>query len=161
MTRQWRPTRPFAVAIALIALLAACEPAPVVIPQGAQVVRVAVTDETVQIAPRTVRAGDVYFVNEGPEMGFSIISRMAAGDAGPTGMTQAQIDALAAGDFQSTQQDGLSVSCGADEWTEARHWQGCRENGVRTLGPGFYAILGPGGDEPGVPPVMDVLEVVP
>jgi hypothetical protein len=32
---------------------------------------------------------------------------------------------------------------------------------VRTLGEGLYAIMGRGGDEPGVPPEMDVLEVVP
>jgi hypothetical protein len=30
-----------------------------------------------------------------------------------------------------------------------------------TLSEGLYAILGSGGEEPGVPPVIDVIEVVP
>jgi hypothetical protein len=148
-----------AMVVALV--LAACLPPPVVIPPGAPTVHVTVTDDSVALAPSTVPAGDVYFVIEGPSMGFSFVRRMDAPNAEPTGMTQAQIDAIARGDFQSTMLEGIGVSCGEDEWTEERHWQGCRENSVMTLSEGLYAALGSGGEEPGVPPIMDVLEVVP
>ena len=148
-------------AAVLVALgLAACLPPPVVIPDGAQVVHVTTAEEVAIVTPRTVLAGDVYFVIEGPAMGFTLVRRLAAGDAEPSGMSQAQIDRVSQGDYQDTQIEGFAVSCGSDAWTEADHWQGCRENAVLTLTEGLYAILATG-EEPGVPPVLDVLEVVP
>jgi len=148
--------------VALMVLaLTSCEPAPVVIPPGAQVVHVRVTDESVRIAPATVRAGDVYFVNEGPATGFALVRRSAAPDAELEGMTRDQVDAVARGDYELTSIEGFAVGCEPDQWTDERGWADCRPNAMVTLTEGFYAILGSGGDQPGVPPVMDVLEVVP
>lgn len=147
--------------IPLVLVLAACQPPPVQIPPEAEVVHVSLTDERVRLAPATVRAGDVYIVIEGPGTGFTLVRRLVAPDADPTGMTQEQVDQVAGGDFQSTQIEGFAVSCAPDAWTPERRWQGCRENSMVTLTEGLYAILGAGGDEPGVPPVMDVLEVTP
>ena len=145
----------------LILVLAACQPPTVEIPPEAEVVHVSLTDESVRLEPPTVQAGDVYFVIEGPGTAFTLVRRLTAPGAEPTGMTREGIDRVARGDFQSTQLEGFEVSCAPDAWDPERHWQGCRENSMTTLTEGVYAILGPGGEEPGVPPVMDVLEVTP
>ena len=144
-----------------VVILGACDVhEPVVIPAGAEVVRVTASDEEVRLAPETAAAGDVYLVLEGPNQGIEFVSRLADPDASPEGMTQAEIDRVAAGDYQSTMLEGFSVTCAADEWTEAQHWEGCGENVRLTLTPGLYAVLA-SPDEPGVAPVMAVLEITP
>ena len=152
---------PSRLLIPLVLVLAACQPPPVQIPPGAEVVHVSLTDDSVRLAPATVRAGDVYFVIDGPGTGFSLVRRLVAPDADPTGMTREEIDQVARGDYQSTMLEGFAVSCAPDAWTPERQWQGCRANSMVTLTEGLYAILGGEGEEPGVPPVMDVLEVTP
>jgi hypothetical protein len=149
------------VALVAALLIAACQPPPVVIPPDAQVVHVSMTDDSVRIEPESVRAGDVYFVMEGPGTGFSLVSRLPSPDAEPTGMTPAQIDAVAGGDFQSTRMEGYAITCAPDAWTEERHWDGCGENVKTTLTPGLYAILGPQGEPISGASVMAVLEVEP
>ena len=144
-----------------VVILAACDVhEPVVIPAGAEVVRVTASDEEVRLTPETAAAGDVYLVLEGPNQGIEFVSRLVDPDASPEGMTQAEIDRVAAGDYQSTMLEGFSVTCAADEWTDAQQWEGCGENVKLTLAPGLYAVLA-SPDEPGVAPVMAVLEVTP
>ena len=133
---------------------------PVVIPPGASTVRVLASEAGVRLTPDTAPAGDVYLVLDGPNQGIEFVSRLADPNGSPEGMTQAQVDAVAAGDFQSTLLEGFSVACDVDEWTEEERWEGCGENVKLTLTPGFYAVLA-GGEEPGVAPVMAVLEVTP
>ena len=149
--------------IAVPLMTAACgleQPPPVVVPPGAQVVHVTVTEDSVQLVPASVQAGDVYLVLEGPNPSISFVGRMEADDARMRGMDKAQVRAVAQGDFRSTGIDGISVSCEVGAWTEARHWEGCGENVQLTLAPGFYVVL-PGSEDPGVAPVMAVLEVSP
>ena len=148
------------VAPLAVLVLAACQPPPVIIPNGAQVVRVTTTEDAAMLAPRTVQNGDVYFVIEGPGLGFTFVSHRAEGDAEPSGMTEAQIERIRRGDYQDTQIEGFAVSCAPEAWTEASRWEGCRENSMLTLTEGLYAVLA-NSEEPGAPPVMDVLEVVP
>ena len=131
---------------------------PIVIPEGAQVVHVTASDEGVALAPDSVVAGDVYFVIEGPNQSVQIVSRMTATDASSSGMDRAQVERVSRGDFQDTAWDGFEVTCGLDEWTPARHWQGCGENHVLPMSEGLYGVVS-GAEEPGVPPVMAVLEV--
>jgi hypothetical protein len=148
------------VALALLMVPACDVHEPVVIPPGASTVRVLASEDGVVLTPATAPAGDVYLVLDGPDQGIEFVSRLADPDGSPEGMTQDQIDAVAAGDFQSTMLEGFSVTCGADEWTFEQRWEGCGENVKLTLTPGFYAVLA-GAEEPGVAPVMAVLEVTP
>jgi hypothetical protein len=133
---------------------------PVVIPAGAQVVRVRVSNTEVALRPASVRAGDVYLVNEGPAQGFTFIARSSGPGAEVEPMTEADVERLALGDFQFTSMDAFAVTCAPDQWTEGGHWEGCGENVALTLSAGRYAILA-GAEEPGVAPVMAVLEVAP
>lgn len=159
-----RAPRGIAVAVAAIAAAAvasACDVhEPVVIPAGAQVVRVTVSEAEVVVQPASVRAGDVYLVNEGPAQSFTFVARSSGPDAETEPLSDADVQHLARGDFQFTSMELFSVSCAPDQWTEERHWEGCGENVPLTLSAGSYVILA-GAEEPGVAPVMAVLEVVP
>lgn len=155
---------PYAAPLAIV-WVAACDldldvHEPVVIPQGAQVVRVFADDESVQLVPASVQAGDVYLVLEGPNPAITFVSRPPGPGAELEGMDEDQARRVAEGDFQDTGIDGISVTCAADAWTEERHWTGCGENVKLTLAPGFYGVLARS-DDPGVAPVMAVLEVTP
>jgi hypothetical protein len=153
--------RTLIAASVLLVVIAACgleQPAPIVIPPGAQVVRVFADDESVRLVPASVRAGDVYFVLEGPNPAISFISRAEQGGE-PEGMDEAQVQRVAQGDLQNTSTDGFSVTC-EREWNPEERWTGCRENALFVLGPGFYA-LSASNEDPGVAPVMAVLEVTP
>ncbi len=148
-------------AAAALLVLAACEPPQVVIPDGAtNVVHVHLDAETVRLDPATVRAGDVFFVIEGPGPAFSLVRWLGAPDAEPRGLTPAEITRLRDGDYVWTQLDSYNVRCDPNAWTEERHWQGCRENAMVPLLPGMYAIVAGSGDG-GVAPIMAVLEVEP
>jgi hypothetical protein len=155
--RRWVSTA------ALLALAgAACDVhEAVVIPDGAQVVRVVADDAHVALAPAAVSAGEVYLVLEGPNPDLSVISR-ATGPPGASaeGMTVDQVQRLRQGDYQSTVTETFAVSCGTDEWTAANRWEGCGENVRLTLAPGLHVVM-TGADEPGTPPTMAVLEVTP
>lgn len=148
--------------LALTLLIGACDVhEPIVIPADAEsVVHVTATDDSVTIEPSTVSAGDVYFVLEGPNTAISFVARKDAPDAPVEGMDAAQVERLAEGDYQFTAMDGFAVTCGPDEWTEKRHWEGCGENHVLALGPGLYALVA-SDEAPSVSPVMAVLEVTP
>ncbi len=148
-------------AAAAVLPITACLPPAVVIPDGeTNVVHVHVAPENVQLDPETAEAGDVYFVIEGPGMEFSLVRWLGAPDAVPRGLTPAEIARLRQGDYQFMQLEAYGVSCGEDEWTEERHWEGCREVVLMSLTPGLYAIMGNPGD-PGAAPIMAVLEVGP
>ena len=150
-----------AAAIALAATTAACDVhEPIVIPAGAQVIRVTVSDTEIALQPASVHAGDVYLVNEGPAPDFTFVARSSGPGADAEPMSDADVERLALGDFQFTSMEGFSVSCAPDQWTEGRHWEGCGENVALTLSAGRYAILA-GAEEPGVAPVMAVLDVDP
>ena len=151
----------FALAAIVLMALTACEPPRVVIPEGAtNVVHVHPRPDNLQLDPAKVKAGVVYFVIEGPGTDFSLVRRKPAPDADATSMSAAQIEAVRHGDYQSTQLESYAVSCAPDSWTEERHWEGCRENSMVSLAPGLYAVV-QGPDEPGVAPIMAVLEVEP
>ena len=109
---------------------------PVVIPDGAQVVRIAVSGEGVSLEPASVRAGDVYLVNEGPSGSYQFLSSMPTPDASPGPFTQAGVDRIAIGDFQGVMHEGISVEC-ERAWTEADHWTDCGENWHMTSGRGL------------------------
>ncbi len=132
---------------------------PIVIPEGAQVVHVTVSDDEVTLEPATASAGDVYLVNEGPASTYSLVSSVPTAGAEPRGFTQADVDRIAAGDFQGTGMEGIDVTCDR-AWSEAEHWRDCGENWRATLTEGLYIVMA-GGEMPGEEPVMAVLEVTP
>jgi hypothetical protein len=150
-----------AALVALVAVAAACDVhAPVVIPAGAQVVRVRAAPAVVEVVPASVRAGDVYLVMEGPEPAISFVSHSAGPGEPASGMGEDQIERVALGDYQSTRIEGFAVTCAPERWTEGTHWEGCGENVRLTLSEGLYVVI-VGAETPGVAPVMDVLEVTP
>ena len=76
--------RPLPLLLLVAASLVACRTADP-IPSGAQQVHLAVTEASVTINPKTVRAGDVYVVLDGPELhvGFAMSVPNAGATPGP------------------------------------------------------------------------------
>ena len=137
-----------AAALALVASIVGCEPAPVAIPAGAQQVAVAVTATTVTLTPAQVPAGDVYMVLSFPAAGPGKVWLVRTADGG---LTDAQIAQLAAtGDAgQGSGSESMSASC-------------CGNVTKKTLVAGKYAIIlpGPQGSAAVVPPVATAILTV-
>ncbi|MEK6191365.1 MAG: hypothetical protein AABM41_03450 [Chloroflexota bacterium] len=146
-----------ALAVALIGLvvvLVAVWGTPLRIPTGAQEVHIVATETAVRLDPATVHAGDVYFFFDAPDdpsghAGFTFVSRGYPGQGGgdPEPMSDEDVARLAQGDYQGTALDG--------------GWAGQAKFTLRE-GNYVFLIAGPGGGQPGVPPLsMAVLEVIP
>ena len=121
-TRGVRGTVRSAAILAVIGVAACDVREPVVIPPGAQVVHVTVTDDAVELEPASVQAGDVYLVLEGPNAGYAFVSRSGPGcpiDRDVPGPGRSR----GAGRLPVHADRGASVSCAADEWTQDRHWE--------------------------------------
>ena len=111
-SRAWRDAaRTVASRVVLVAALAGACVSQTTIPPGAQQVRLASTSSGVTIAPATVRAGQVFFIVEGP--GALFIAK-SEGPAESTGFSDADVERIAAtGDlFHTSTQDLTSGYAG-------------------------------------------------
>ena len=134
--------------LALVAVLLSVWGSPPRIPSTAQTVHVVVSSSAVRLEPATVHAGDVYFVLQGldaEQAGFTFVSAAYGSQCCETPMplSDDDVDRLVRGDYQ-----GTGVEGGWGEYTKL------------TLLAGNYAFL-IGGNEPGVPQSITVLEVLP
>jgi hypothetical protein len=136
------------VAVLLVVATGGCE-SRTAIPAGAQQVRVTATPSSVQVAPATVHAGDVYFVLDPLPQGVALaFVRSSAGAGGA--LTAADLARLARnGDAEGLSSEIMDVSC-------------CGNVYKKTLEPGTFAIVeeAASGGPPGLPPrsivVIDV-----
>jgi hypothetical protein len=133
-------TRPLPLLL-VAALLVACRTADP-IPSGAQQVHVAVTRSSVTINPKTVHAGDVYVVLDGPGQSVLFVARKPAAEATPGPMSDDDLDRLSRGDTQATSIEGISVGCSPTQRAAARGKVGYCGNVYKlVLAPGKYAFL--------------------
>src|SRR6476659_5666410 len=109
-------TRPLHLLL-VAALLVACRTADP-IPSGAQQVHVAVTQSSVTINPKTVRAGDVYVVLEGPELHVGFAMSVPNAGASPGPLSDADLDRLARGDVHGLGLNSFDVGCDAAQRAE-------------------------------------------
>ncbi len=82
--------------------LAGCEPGPITIPPGAQVVHVIVTGDAVAVEPTAVRAGDIYMVLDEPGTNVVLVERMTAPEETPGPLSDDDLDRVAHGDSYHT-----------------------------------------------------------
>jgi len=156
------------LAVALVAVLVAVWGSPQRIPLDAQTVHVVVTESEVRLDPATVHAGDVYFVVEEPDdptghSGFVFVqgTTFHGDDCGPVQpdapppdctvqpgpLSDDDVARFARGDYQGAYFEG--------------GWGGTAKV-VLLEGKYAFLIFGPGGDQPGTPPLaIAVLEVLP
>ena len=114
------------------------------IPPGAQVVRVAITDEHVALAPPAVRAGQVYLVLEAsPAGGAVLIGGAAPGEPDGAPLPAGAVERLRRGDAEGTSMTGFdSGGCSPEQDVAGVGRLGpCGNVAVFTLRPGQYAIL--------------------
>jgi hypothetical protein len=145
----------FLVAVSLIACRTA-DP----IPSGAQQVHVAVTRASVTINPKTVRAGDIYVVLDGPELHVGFAMSVPNASAAPGPLSDADLDRLARGDAQGLGLSSFGVGCDAAQRAEDRGKIGyCGNVRRQPLSAGKYAfyIGSPGADGIHSIAVLDVL----
>jgi len=114
----------------------------------------------VTFQPSQIPAGRTLLVLKGPAQSFTIVAGPNSDTAVATALDSDAVNRAAFGNFERTTLLPMQVTCGPQEWTEADHWAGCGEVFEIELQPGFYAIVA-GNPEPGEPPTMSVLEVVP
>ena len=153
-------TRPLPLLLAVAVLLTACRTADP-IPVGAQVVHVAVTAASVTINPKTVRAGDVYVVLDGPELDVGFATSVPSAGATPGPLSDEELDRLRLGDVQGLGLSSFEVGCDAAQQAEDRGKIGyCGNVRRQPLTAGKYAFY-IGSPEAGGIRSMAVLEVLP
>jgi hypothetical protein len=157
---RWVIQRLFVVT--LVAALLGCEQAQAV-PPGAQLVHVAIGGGRVQLSSVTAVAGDVYFVIDATDGGFTLIRSKPAENAKEGPMSNLELGRLARGDTQGMAIESFTIGCAADQRAAARGRTGlCGNVYPITLQAGKYALLAGDVDptgQPGVP--ITILEVVP
>jgi hypothetical protein len=166
----------------MVLVVAACGPGQATIPSGAQVVHVVATASVVRLDAASVHAGDVYLQIDEPADGgsFLFVERKAEATDTPGPLTDDDLARLARGDTMGTSISGAGPSCIGPQGAGRGHLAGPGVCGnvfkFAALGPGKYAILGPGWNEqltelspaptagpqgPVIPATMAVLEVLP
>ena len=165
----------------LLWVLAGCGPGQATIPSGAQVVHVVATTSVVRLETTGIHAGDVYLQLDEPADGgsFLFVERKAEATDTPGPLTDDDLARLAHGDTQGTSISGMGPSCIGPQGAGRGHLVApgvCGNVWKLTLGPGRYAILGPGWNEqqtelspvptagpsgPVIPATMAVLEILP
>ncbi len=89
-------------------VLGGCSHSPITVPSGGQEVHVTVNGDTVRLEPTSVRAGDIYLVLEIPDTDVTLVESMAAADAPPGPLSDADLDRVAHGDtFHTSQTSGF------------------------------------------------------
>jgi hypothetical protein len=177
-----RTSRTAAAAAGVLALVVAgCGLGEATIPSGAQMVHLVATASVVSLDPATVHAGDVYLqLDESADGGsFLFVERKAEATATPGPLTDDDLARLARGDTMGTSISGAGPSCIGPQEAGRGHLAApgvCGNVFKFALGPGKYAILGPGWNEqltelspaptagpegPVIPATMAVLEVLP
>ena len=132
--------RPLPLLLVVAVSLTACRTADP-IPSGAQQVHVTVTDATVTISPKTVRAGDIYVVIEGPVLDVKFAMSMPSGSATPGPLSDGELDRLVHGDTQGLDLDSFDVGCNAAQRAEDRGKLGeCGNVRRQALSAGKYAF---------------------
>jgi len=91
------PLRTVVLSLLIAGVPGGCEPGPVTVPPGAQEVHVAVNGDTVRLEPATVRAGDVYLV-QNPGTSVILVERKAAPEETPGPLSDEELDRVAHGD---------------------------------------------------------------
>jgi hypothetical protein len=165
----------------LLWLLAGCGSGEGTIPSGAQVIHVVATASVVRLNTAPVHAGDVYLQIDEPADGgsFLFVERKAEATDTPGPLTDDDLARLARGDTMGTSISGAGPSCIGPQGAGRGHLAApgvCGNVFKFTLGPGKYAILGPGWNEqqteasaaatagpsgPAIPATMAVLEILP
>jgi hypothetical protein len=152
--------------VPILLLAAGCsilEPSPVTVPAGATTIPLTVEEGPsahVTFQPSQIPAGTTFLVLEGPAPGFVIVAGPNSDAAVATPLDSDAVNRVAFGNLEGTTLLPMQVTCATEEWTEADHWAGCGEVFRIDLQPGFYPIVA-GNPQPGEPPTMSVLEVVP
>lgn len=114
---------------------------PIVVPDGAQQVKVLVSDGMITLTPDTVRAGEVYLVlAQGSDAGYSFIARQDAPGVTFGPFSDDQVSRVVQGDAYHTYTDDFGQGC-ADIAKEAPH---CGAYGPLVLTAGKYVFTGPG-----------------
>ena len=81
---------------------------PITVPSGGQEVHVTVNGDAVRLEPTSVRAGDIYLVLDIPDTDVTLVESMAAADATPGPLSDADLDRVAHGDtFHTSQTSGF------------------------------------------------------
>lgn len=144
-------------------LAAACE-STTAVPAGAQVVHVIATEQSITLAPNSVRAGDVYLVLDEPTRSIQFVQSMTSAEATPGPLDDESLDRLRHGDTFHTAVSGLDAGgCSPAQDAENRGRMGPCGNVMQVvLSPGSYAVV-TGALEVGgaTPPRIAVLTVVP
>jgi len=151
---------PLISCVVLAIALAGCRSADPV-PAGAQVVHVAVTNDTVSLEPATVHAGDVYVSLEGPVLSVGFAQSVPVAGAEPGPMNDDELKRLAGGSTEGIGVSGFDVGCSEAQQAEDRGKQGyCGNVRKQPLTVGKYAffIRGPEG---AAPKSIAILEVLP
>ena len=146
-SRVSRFCTPMMLAGVLAAGLVGCDRHQILIPDGAQVVRMVVTASEVRLDPATVRAGDVYLVVDGHlESSFTFVERQRSADETPGPLSDDDLERLAHGDSEGTSMSGFHAGgCSPEQIAQDRDKTGyCGYVSMVTVRAGQYAILGPG-----------------
>lgn len=77
---------------------------PISVPSGAHEIHATVNADTLRLAPTSVRAGDVYLVLDIPDTDVIFVGSMAAANARPGPLSDADLDRVAHGDTFHTSQ---------------------------------------------------------
>jgi hypothetical protein len=95
-------SRAVVLPILVAGMLMGCEPEPITVPPGAQVVHVIVNGDSVRLEPSTARAGDVYLVIDNPGTGVTLVERQSTPDESPGPLSNVELDRVAHGDLFHT-----------------------------------------------------------
>jgi hypothetical protein len=134
------------------------------VPAGAQVVRVVATEQSITLAPDSVRAGDVYLLLDEPTRSILFVQSQTSAEATPGPLDDEALERLRQGDTFHTAVSGFDAGgCSPGQDAENRGRMGhCGNVMLVVLSPGDYAVVT--GDLEGdgaTRPRIAVLTVVP
>jgi hypothetical protein len=150
-------------AAALATMLATACGSTTAVPAGAQVVHVVATEQSITLAPDSVRAGDVYLMLDEPTRSILFVQSMTSAAATPGPLDHDALERLRRGDTLHTAVSGLDAGgCSPAQDAEHRGRTGpCGNVMLVVLSPGTYAIVAGELEGGGAPPRIAVLTVVP
>jgi hypothetical protein len=137
-----RTVRIVGAAVLAAMLAAACE-STTAVPAGAQVVHVVATEQSITLAPNSVRAGDVYLMLDEPTRSILFVQSQTSAEATPGPLDSEALERLRTGDTFHTAVSGLDAGgCSPAQDAENRGRMGPCGNVMQVvLSPGDYAVV--------------------
>jgi hypothetical protein len=133
------------------------------VPAGAQVVHVVATEQSIALAPNSVRAGDVYLMLDDATRSILFVQSQTSAEGTPGPLDDEALERLRQGDTFHTAVSGFEAGgCSPAQDAENRGRMGPCGNVMQVvLSPGTYAVVTGELEGEGPPPRIAILTVVP